>query len=310
MKKSFLCVCGALIKDIFTCSGRAVIIAVHSESVYLRLDSGRVWLLCPYRYGRIPFGAALLDYSSFRQHREYRVGEYVDIDCGMLRFSDESSVQLTEKNILEACFKYKTLPSAGKLAFCSNYLREHGSARGIAPSSDAFLCFGTPDTQANIFALKAAAEADYIEQALVLHEREQLFEAVKKYIGLGYGLTPSGDDFICGMLYAFHRMKRKVKNAEIYASSLSDAVMQHIEGTNEVSREYLACACDGVDFEIIDRVIVALTDGFEADNDKEKNILTESMSALLSVGASSGSDILCGVLFGMYILGCQYENNA
>ncbi len=302
MIHSVFCVCGALMKNIFKISATAEIVAVHSESVYIRRENGRLLLICPYKYGRVPFGAAVSDYESFRLIRDFTVGEKVELFYGKLRFSDGVVIELCETSPTEEKFLYSVVPDTEKLRACADFLRGHAASRGIATAADAFLCFGVPGNDANICALRAAAEADVLERAIISDDRSLLEQTVKKYIGLGYGLTPSGDDLMCGMLYTFYRMKEILPSARVYAKALSDAVMQNIDGTNDVSREYLRCACDGVNFEIIDRVIAYLSDGVLLEYEKEREKLLESMKDLLNVGASSGSDILCGILFAMYIL--------
>ncbi len=302
MKRTFAGVCGELVKRIFTHNIHAEIIAVHSESVYLRAEDGRLILLCPYKYGCVPFGFALQDWESFRTVREYMAGEVAEISCGKLCFSDGDEITLLSLKLSVPQYKYKKLPDIQKLGFCADYLFELASDRGIAPSVHAFLCLGKPSERSNAYALRALSEADRFERALVYADSKLISEAVSKYIGLGYGLTPSGDDFLCGMLYTFARLKDVACMANKYATALADAVLSNLEKTNEVSREYLLCACDGVEFEITDAVIAVLSDGYDIADENEQKALSESMRALLSVGASSGSDILCGILFGLFTL--------
>ena len=141
----------------------------------------------------------------------------------------------------------------------------------------------------------------------MLGDEEKLLCAVSKFIGLGYGLTPSGDDFICGMLYAFHRFSFVSANSRRCIKMLVSAARGAIVGTNEVSAEYIRCAIAGEPFEIIDRVISGLGE-YDEKGDGAWQGLRAAVDSLLSVGASSGSDILCGILFAIYILTALDDN--
>ena len=99
------------------------------------------------------------------------------------------------------------------------------------------------------------------------------------------------------MLYAFHRYNGISDRAQNYLRMLSDAVSAHMGETNEISAEYIKCALDGEYFEVVERVLDCLSDEI---TDSES--LDCALGRLLSVGASSGSDILCGVLFAVYLL--------
>ncbi len=299
MKNGLECVLGDLAKKALVQELSAQTVAVHSESVYIKMQDGRLLLLCPYKYGRVPFGVAFEHYARLRDMREYKLGEAVLISKGELYFSDGVQVSLQERPTDAETLEYSFLPSVDMIGFCADHLTKNASARGLAPAVYALLCLGIPEQSANVYALRAAAVADDLERALLDKDQALLCAAVGRLVGLGYGLTPSGDDFLCGMLYAFDRMKHIRPNATEHKEMLACAVKEHIMSTNEVSREYLRCACSGVDFEIIDRVISALS------TSKDSGAVRERMNALLSVGASSGSDIMCGILFSMYVLECD-----
>lgn len=274
------------------------VIAVHSESVYARREDGRLLLLCPDKYGSVPFGISVGEYSRLRASHVFREGDLIRVTDGGLVLSDGCVLSFDFDRTLGCCSEpISSLPNNDVVSYCADYVRAHASIRGIGPALPAFLCIGTPREESNVYALSAAGEADRFEAALASGDNASLGRAVGRFVGLGYGLTPSGDDFLCGMLYALHRFSCISDRAENYLGMLSAAISEHMEATNEVSAEYIRCALDGEYFEVVERVLDRLTDELT-----DTVSLDSALGGLLSVGASSGSDILCGILFAVYLL--------
>ena len=297
MRYEFSALCGDSALRMLNSSLCLTVIAVHSQSVYMRGSDDRLLLLCPDSYGSVPFGASMAEFLSMRQIREFKEGEQVVLDHRELTFSDSTVIEI--KPIIPRRVQVnlaKSLPDRSALDFCAHYVRDRASRRGMAPSLPAFLCIGTPFDYANAYALSAAAEADRLEAGFERCDEALLYASVKKFIGLGYGLTPSGDDFVCGMAYAFHGAGDVSSDSVTCIQMLNRVVPECFERTNEVSREYLRCALDGEHFEVVDNVLGCLL----GRSDREE--LKRAIDKLLSVGASSGSDILCGILFALYLL--------
>ena len=273
------------------------VIAVHSESVYARCNDGRLLLICPDKYGCVPFGIALSEYADFREKHIFSVGDALKISDGKLVLSGKQEIFFEDTGV--AAFKRTThaLSSGDAVLYCAKYVRENASTRGIGPALPAFLCIGTPRGESNAYALSAAGEADRFEFAFTTGDAAALDRTVGRFVGLGYGLTPSGDDFLCGMMYALHRYARISDRANSYLRMLSTSVRAHIGATNEVSAEYIRCALDGEYFEVVERMLDCLSN---EQNDIAS--LDAALGGLLAVGASSGSDILCGMLFAVYLL--------
>jgi len=124
----------------------------------------------------------------------------------------------------------------------------------------------------------------------------------KKIIGFGAGLTPSMDDFLSGMMianiYASHYFAFNLENTY----SLNLRIVKGIEGmTTLVSEEMLKLSSVGEANEDIRDLMVAL---FSTINiEKLNNLLLK----VVNFGHSSGTDILCGICIGSYILMDKYE---
>lgn len=108
-------------------------------------------------------------------------------------------------------------------------------------------------------------------------------------IGLGPGLTPSGDDFLTGLFTVFN-----MKNSPFYAQrSFCEDVLKHAKTlTNDISYMALKKAATGKVRESIINLIESLIAGNEED-------LFLSLNKVLSIGSSSGTDISLGLVCGL-----------
>jgi hypothetical protein len=109
-----------------------------------------------------------------------------------------------------------------------------------------------------------------------------------KLIGLGRGLTPAGDDMLLGFLAVVNH----VSPDRAFVRALCDAVSASLGATTDLSAQALknALACDYHEF--VQKCIRDLCEGAPEE-------VYISAAALLKVGATSGSDIACGMYFGM-----------
>jgi hypothetical protein len=106
-------------------------------------------------------------------------------------------------------------------------------------------------------------------------------EALGQVVGLGIGLTPSGDDFLCGVLAGLHLLGC---TEEPFGRQLRQTVTQQLSRTNDISAAFLTCACRGQ----FSQAVCRLSDGLTP---------TEMAHLFSAIGHSSGMDTLCGVLF-------------
>ncbi len=106
-------------------------------------------------------------------------------------------------------------------------------------------------------------------------------------IGLGIGLTPSGDDFLEGM---FAGLLLAGQWEHPLRQCLDLTVRRRLDRTNLISRAFLRCAADGLFSEAVQ--VFATWDS-----------LSEATSGFERMGNSSGLDMLCGIYYGACILG-------
>ena len=110
--------------------------------------------------------------------------------------------------------------------------------------------------------------------------------ALVRLTGLGIGLTPSGDDFLCGALAGLIL----TNNWDLpFTTALRQEIYAHLQDTNDISRAFLACALER-QFSL---PVVSLGKSSGAVTSRE--ILT----SFSKIGHSSGSDTLCGIYYAL-----------
>ena len=105
----------------------------------------------------------------------------------------------------------------------------------------------------------------------------------RQLVGRGPGLTPSGDDFLGGMMIALHRLHRADIAGRLW-QSIEDTAKQ---ATNEISCALLRAAARGHGSASLQSAITALCDGGRD--------LDAALAQIDQIGHSSGWDALAGV---------------
>ena len=105
-------------------------------------------------------------------------------------------------------------------------------------------------------------------------------EGIKMIRGMGFGLTPSGDDFLSGILIALNIMQ-VLYHADLTASI--NEIYKTAKGNNPLSNTFLKCARDGLLFERFKKLVHSLLYLGKED-------VFDHVQDLLSVGSTSGAD--------------------
>ena len=105
--------------------------------------------------------------------------------------------------------------------------------------------------------------------------------------GFGFGLTPSGYDFITGMLYALYLLQEITGKENL--ASLRKNIFKAAESVNIISLNAMKMASNGRFGENFKNMVSAL-----AQNNEKK--VCEAVHAILNTGATSGADMLTGFL--------------
>ncbi len=125
----------------------------------------------------------------------------------------------------------------------------------------------------------------WFDQALADRKRaEELnVEWAKKLVGLGHGLTPSGDDFIGGAMIALHAIGKSDISYLLWSKLRSYVGAS----TSTISFAHLRAASDGMGSEGIHKAISTIATG-------DVNALEGLIEGISSIGHTSGWDIMSG----------------
>jgi len=118
--------------------------------------------------------------------------------------------------------------------------------------------------------------------------------AAARLVGLGPGLTPAGDDFLCGFAAAGHCRRAGGLACGRLLTSLAEAVQDVIRQTTDISASFLRDALAGR----VSRPLAALA---EACSGAPGSDLGGALLHLAAVGHSSGLDAATGFFYGVTI---------
>jgi len=131
---------------------------------------------------------------------------------------------------------------------------------------------------------------DLMESAWRLRCVEPVLKGVKQLVGLGIGLTPSGDDFLIGFIGAAYFFA----NADDFRKSVFEGMRPLVHRTNLPSFFMLKAALKG-------RYPGPLSDFLHAIETCSSPRLRSAAKRLTGLGATSGQDMLAGVLSWLHV---------
>ncbi|HET9913189.1 MAG TPA: DUF2877 domain-containing protein [Anaerolineales bacterium] len=119
--------------------------------------------------------------------------------------------------------------------------------------------------------------------------------AVEQLIGLGSGLTPSGDDLLVGYLAGLWCTVQGNNARMQFAARLGEAIVGFSSKTNDISRTYLYHAAQGQVSSRLSDLAEAICRGANPER------LNEVAEAAFKVGHTSGMDAVTGLLIGLAV---------
>jgi hypothetical protein len=119
-----------------------------------------------------------------------------------------------------------------------------------------------------------------------------VLEILAAFLGSGRGLTPSGDDFVMGLLLMLNRWPGSTWTGSLLAALNAQVIAAARQRTTSLSAALLACAARG---EADERLIAALDFICTGQGDE-----AGQAAGLAGWGASSGLDALAGMTAGLF----------
>lgn len=167
------------------------------------------------------------------------------------------------------------------LAALGDVLERHGVAGGVKPAAVG------GDAMADATSRRLAEATEGLRRALAAGEVSSAQEYVRRLVGLGPGLTPSGDDFLVGVATAC-----ALRGARERLSVLAAVVEENAHRTNRISYATMAHAVRGRVRESIVALAHALVEG-------DVGLIRARAQWVIGIGATSGTDIVAGMMAGL-----------
>ncbi|HBC7431055.1 TPA: DUF2877 domain-containing protein [Providencia rettgeri] len=135
-------------------------------------------------------------------------------------------------------------------------------------------------------------------ESIIKKNKENIIYVIRQFVGLGIGLTPSGDDYLVGLMAFLLLIGHPV--ATFYPEFFK-GITQSLGQTTPISAITLEKALNREYRENMQQLIQSLVDA------KETNIYPQFLE-ILNIGSSSGSDMLFGLRDALYITHYFGEN--
>jgi hypothetical protein len=174
------------------------------------------------------------------------------------------------------------------LEWMERFVARHGVAGGIEPR----LRDTTALERATARTLADARAG--LETALRARDAAAVQAHASRLIGLGPGLTPAGDDFVVGVVIACAVTGGRTKS-DPCVDALRRVVDDSGDRTPDISHATLAHAVRG-------RVRESLVEFVESIAAGDEELMARRAHRVLAIGATSGTDILSGLLAGLRAL--------
>ena len=124
-----------------------------------------------------------------------------------------------------------------------------------------------------------------------------VFDPALKLIGLGPGLTPAGDDFVGGLLFAVQQLGRAYPDRVRRNLARRNAFLERAHrATSQISFAILCDLAHGHGPEPMHALLLALLHG------EEPAPALSATEAITRIGHTSGWDMLAGLLIGISLL--------
>lgn len=277
------------------------IFAVLSTTIYLMGRDGEIlWvaleglpvhrrcLLTPFPPGSLSTGQAF-----WMQNNCLRIGQRITIQLDQVTEWEPPAVgpeQAEPLRMVNACFQelLASLPVPGKGA-------------GLGPAIPLISAIAAGSGMMTFLADSLVARASVpivdMARASLGQDMAQVARKGRELVGLGPGLTPSGDDFLGGMIFAAHSLRAAYPGDFHWKQGVIRDLIDWAETqTNPISHAVLSDLAQGHGPEPLHDMVASLLTG------QDMGCMMAAATRLLGIGHTSGWDILAGVLTGMLLV--------
>ena len=278
-----------------------VIHSIFQHACNVRLESDAVLTLVSSEKGNLSQGIRLGTPPTFTFLKQLRMGQPIACRGGILRISgSELSVDLRTASLwhidlkgLRVDLRQRNTAQAWVVAWLE--LAKHRRGIGISTMIAAIPApRQNPMTSPWITALveQAVQTVSALIEATRTFQVDCAITAIRPLIGLGPGLTPSGDDFIVGYLAGLWSTAGSDSSRLRFMSSLGAWLSQAAAGTNAISCTYIKSAVYGNVSEPIATLAKLVGQAKSMDS------VRKAAGTALQVGHTSGTFGVLGLLLG------------
>jgi hypothetical protein len=268
------------------------VIGVFSSAVYLRNPRNRLVVLHDRKHGLVPFGLGIKNIENFLALARLNTGmtaRYCNhfVELGRYIIFVRTSEKKNENQRPPCIAEIKKAVERGATQLAD-------SGQGVLW---ALLMHKTKVT--GPFTLRAEKPLNALMSALSHNDAAVIKQALLGLLGLGTGLTPSADDMLSGMCTTL-LWARDIWGFDLpCAQSLAEAISELAPlRTGEISAAYLRSSAAGERTELLTGVLLR----------SPKLMGFDAVSSLLGIGASSGADMLTGILLALRLVSKLQES--
>jgi hypothetical protein len=156
-----------------------------------------------------------------------------------------------------------------------------------------------PDDRVN-FGISGMMDA---AEAFLAPDLTQTAQKARSLVGWGWGLTPSGDDFLGGLLFAIHVLENAYpEDFKRDRKAVADLMEWAKERTNPISHTLLSDLALGQGPEPLHELVNAIVMGTDLGN------VMFNTNRLMEIGSTSGWEMLAGFMTGMHLIEGRRNN--
>lgn len=260
---------------------------VFEHTVNIIDISGDMYALVVKTSGNAPATIRLAAEAGFSFRR-------LNIHAGDMVFTNNQTLYIENKLIVAAggitlwqC-QLPLFPDTLLLKTALPLLRELISKEGAEGGLKAYI--NGIDGQTGLLAAELARRAARLRSQFIEGDLNAMKEAGQRLLGLGQGSTPSGDDFLTGLILIIAMPGAPFQDIhKSFAKAMADLAGA---ATTKISAAMLTHAARGE----VQETVAGLLDSIHATG---KAGLTHNARQVIALGGSSGTDLLTGIITGL-----------
>jgi hypothetical protein len=299
MSKLYACQMGQTARKLLTPGACGQVLAGFSRAAYLVTEQAELFWLASenapmhLRGLRItgPFPKLVAGENFFIEDQCIKIAPHLQVDFG------DASTWAVSPIPAEAALEIDQIPVRVKGIFPTGFDLSQASGFGRLIPKILSLAAGQLDDEAEIDPVLALAWLGIYEiaKACLLRDMPGLLQEANALVGLGEGLTPSGDDFLGGLLFCVNTIQRLYPGfINLDSSEQALFIESAKQRTHLISFTLLKDLSNGQAVEPLQELLHSVL-----SNQPPESI--HPASCLTQIGHSTGWDLLTGALTGLLL---------